>query len=175
MIKGQIEGMIRMYHIENVAMVYECSYPDKVFYECRENIKKIKDEETYHQYCNNLDFLIRINSSIISNKDYATNYIVRKFLLDIMEHNFDYTYCYNWQELKSILFYCIYMSKLKNIRKFSANLESQFFRRIYYAYIVNDSIFPERKIHFQKLLAEASIENKKKIKRTKLQTISLNG
>ena len=147
---GYSEGMISLYDIGNVTMLYEPSNPLKVFKEFNEIITKYEEEESFNQNCNNLKFLLRLTKCILSNKEKKSNFAVRIYLLDFIEHNFDFAYSYNWQELKSILFYCIYMRNLKSFEKFSTNLKNPLFNNSLCSYLMKDAAIPERKILAQK-------------------------
>ena len=162
MIKGYKEGMISLYDICEVAMLHEPCNPKKVFNEFLESVNKSENEEQYNQHCNNLKYLMSLSRCILSNKDEDTNFAVRFYLSDFIKYNFDADYSYNWHELKSILFYCNYMSKLKIFKNFADNLKNSFLNFRLCAYLIEDSALPERKIIAQKYQTKACGEKMKR-------------
>jgi len=161
--KGYVEGMISIYDIGNVAMLYEPGSADKVFKEGFETLKKYNDGKCHKQIYNNLRFLLHISECILSNRHHEAWFAVRKYLHDFIEINFDPAYSYDWQELKSILFYCIYMRNLKTFENFATNLKSQYFSDRLYLYFMNDSAFPQRKILAQERQCKNIPGNERKV------------
>jgi len=159
--QGFSEGMISLYDIGNVTMLYEPSSSRKVFESLLKNISESENKEFYNQNFNNLKFLMRLSKCVLSNKDERISLSVRIYLSDFIEHNFDFAYSYDWHELKSILFYCNCMSNLKSFENFAANLTNPFINNNLCAYLVKDAAIPERKILALKEQGIDSNENKK--------------
>ena len=116
----------------------------------RTHISEAENTRDYHRYFNNLRYLMLISKSIVSIKEAETNFAVRIYLLYLIENNFDEKYSYDWQELKSILFYCKYLSNLNTSESFTKKLRSPFCNTRLCLYLLSDSTLAERKAIFQK-------------------------
>lgn len=100
---------------------------------------------------------------ILYNWHHETRFPVRKYLHGFIEINFDPAYSCDWQELKSISFYCIYIRNLKTFETFAANLKSQYFHDRLFWYFMNDSALPQRKTLAQERQRKNNPENEKMV------------
>ncbi len=143
--KGYQAGMLSLYDVCNVTLLYEPSNPRKTFNELLTIIKTESYEVTEDQSFENLKFLMKLSRYIVSIKDDTTNFSVRCFLHDLIEKNFDFEYSYNWQELKSILFYCNMFNGIKTFEEFRSHLLADAFNKKICRYLIQDSAILERK------------------------------
>lgn len=142
---GYQKGMISLYDIGNVAMLYEPANYKKVFEKFNTLITEAENTPVYHQYFNNLKYLVHISKAIVSIKNGNTNYAVRVFLIHYIKDNFNEKYSYDWEELKSILFYCTYFANLESFKIFVQILKNPLFKSRLSLYLLSDRSMVERK------------------------------
>ena len=159
--KGYVEGMMSLYDIANCTLQYETSKPQKVWDDFMKLIDRTEDPELFNQYCNNLKFLLRLIKYILSNKDEVLRFAVISNLAKLVDRNFDFTYSYNWQKLRAILFYCNYMRDIASILDFGEKLQNPHFNNCICRYIIEDSTLPERKIKAKSLIIQLEPANRK--------------
>lgn len=148
MIKGYIPGMLSLHHVCSVTLLYEPGNAGAVFAEFKEEANKSNGKEA-EQIWANLRFLVSV-ARICRIKDKDAHDAVRHFLQLLINKNFDFEYSYNWQELKSILFYCTYMRGIKSFKEFDARMLSPAFNTAIANYMMQDSCMPQRKESFIK-------------------------
>lgn len=140
--------MLSLHHVCSVTLLYEPSNAGAVFAEFKEDANKSSGKEA-KQIWANLRFLVSV-ARIMRIKDKEAHDAVRHFLQLLINKNFDFEYSYNWQELKSILFYCKYMLGLKSYKEFEARMLSPAFNKALANYMLQDSCMPHRKESFIK-------------------------
>ncbi|HEY5464991.1 MAG TPA: hypothetical protein VIJ95_17140 [Hanamia sp.] len=139
---GYQKGMISIYDIGNMALLYEPSSPMNIIEEYRTHVKEAENTPEYYRYLRNLKYLVHISKAILSIKNEKINFAVRIFLHDLIKKYFDEKYSYDWQELKSILFYCNYFSNVNTFKNFAQKIRNPFFYKRLHLYLSNDSVIP---------------------------------
>ncbi|PBQ34511.1 hypothetical protein CNR22_22925 [Sphingobacteriaceae bacterium] len=135
--------MISPHDIKEVALLYEPGKPIKVLNEFLALEKK--DEEMAMQTSCNLKLLMRVSQCILSCKDKDTRFMVHYFLGLLLDKNFDKSYSYQWQELKSVLWYCSFMKNTQSFKAFKTKLESTHFRTCISTCIKTDALSESRR------------------------------
>ncbi|MEI6141262.1 MAG: hypothetical protein WCP85_18475 [Mariniphaga sp.] len=153
--------MMSLYDIANCTLQYENSKPQKVWEDFMKLIDRTEDPDLVNQYCNNLKFLLRLIKYILSNTDEVIRFAVISYLAKLVDRNYDFTYSYNWQELRAILFYCNYMRDLTGYKEFAEKLQNPHFNNCICSYIIEDSTLPERKIKAKSLIIPLEPANSK--------------
>ena len=144
--------MMSLYDVANCTLQYENSKAQKVWDDFMKLIDRTEDPYLVNQYCNNLKFLLRLIKFISSNKDEVIRFAVISYLTKLVDRNYDFTYSYNWQELRAILFYCNYMRNISSIKELGEKLQNPHFNNCMCRYLIEDSTLPERKIKAQSLI-----------------------
>jgi len=107
-----------------------------------ELLKVIKSENTAisDQCLKNTKFLLKLSRYVFSTSKNEDVFLPLRYFLDkFLDKNFDYKKTYNWHELKSVLWYCSFMSRAQNFDEFAKLLKSRFFFQSIAKYLVKDS------------------------------------
>ncbi len=106
----------------------------------REFLAKIEPGHFYAQNIQNLKFLCRVSHLVLSTrKNEAVCVSLRHFLAIFLEKNFDFAKEYNWYEMKSVLFFCHYLSAATNFKDFSTRILSPIFHETMRKYLKTDT------------------------------------
>jgi hypothetical protein len=110
----------------------------------------------YLQTKQNIKFLICIANAVLSIKHEATYEFFRLLLLDYIKKHYDENSSFNWQDLKSILFFCLYMKNIKSQKELEQKTKSSIFQDSLYNYLMKDNCLEKSKKLYLQYLSKKS-------------------
>ncbi|MCU0446761.1 MAG: hypothetical protein MUE85_17780 [Microscillaceae bacterium] len=126
-------------HISKLCLLADFYDKKSALREMREFLAKMEMGQFYPQNIQNLKFLCRVSNLVLStqhNEDVF--YLLRYFFNVFLEKNFDYDKEYNWYEIKSVLFFCHYLSAAKDFKDFSQRILNPIFHQTIQKYLKAD-------------------------------------